>query len=593
MSFNRGHGLHLIPKNENSTKASWITHKAWRIAFFLSIVVAVVSARFLVWGLRAAHFHSISRETGSVAEFCGQVSPNHAGTALVYQQSVENGVGVFFAQIPGGNGKLLYELPEKYATKNRGALNLNVWGWAADDSLFAFSRLNGPSRELIICNGKSGAPERDAKVNRQIKDLVWLGSDALAFVNDENNLYFWRAGNESRGSRVSSFVRKGRTKPDISVRSLVALGNDTVAWQDGSAIWSWRYGAESPRRIWQGENRDIVDMGLSPDGQMFLLRLKDRNMETVAGVPVDGGEKEELAQFKALEGQTIKNQIVWWGEGFARAWGGVWQHSVFVYPHYGDKPQELWFPGGIISYSASGNSLYLAGSRSGEPLGVWRYTVGQVEPTCVLSNSFPRYQVALPVAPEKKEFLAKNGTTITYWLWTPPGIEPGSKHPLLLGGSCWGWDSYRSAVVNGGAYVVNIDQDDWYSDWTVGVPELMQYLRDSLPLDDARCYLFGTSAQVQYASHLLVEYPEIFRGELMFSPGGMGPSLKGLQGHGLFMDCGADDGITAGVLKYRDSAFRNGVAVTTIVHQDAEHTYRSIRSVRSRDEAVMKFVFEY
>ena len=79
----------------------------------------------------------------------------------------------------------------------------------------------------------------------------------------------------------------------------------------------------------------------------------------------------------------------------------------------------------------------------------------------------------------------------------------------------------------------------------------------------------------------------------MFDPGGSGPSFYGLQGHRLFIDCGADDLYTGGALQYRDAALQNGVAITTVVHEDAEHTYRSIRSVRSRDEAVMKFVFGY
>ena len=227
MALHRGHGFELLPKSSRSVWVSWLAHKSLGLSIAAGMVALVVVAHYFVSERQAGHFEAIARETGSVAEFWGEVSPNHAGTALVYQQSVETGVGVFFSRLPNGQRRQLYELPEKYATKNRGALNLNIWGWATDDSLFAFSRLNGTNRLLIICNGQTGDLEREAKVNRQIKGVVWLGTDALAFVNDKDDLYYWAAGNDRRGSRVISFVRKGTGKPDVTVRSLVALAPDT------------------------------------------------------------------------------------------------------------------------------------------------------------------------------------------------------------------------------------------------------------------------------------------------------------------------------------------------------------------------------
>ena len=587
----RGHGLEVLPKPEKPAWARWLSRKRLGLLVGIGVILVIVIARFVASGRLAAHYQALATEVGSVPEFWSEVSPNHSGTGIVYQQSTETGVGVFFSPLPSGERKMVYELPEKFAIKERGAQNLNVWGWAPDDSLFAFSYLSGTNRLIAIHNGKTGEKERETKVSRQLKGFVWLDANAVAYVNERDDLYYWGAGTEKRGSSPVSFVKKGAQKPGIPVRGLTAVSPDTIAWHDGSAIWSWQFGTERPAKLWDGETNNIVDMGIAPGGNYFLLRLKESGGETIARVQLAGGRLETLARINALAQQTNKNHVVWLGGGFAHAWGGVATHSVFIYPQYQAKPQELVFPGGIMSYASSGSSLYLVGSRAGEPLGVWRYDGNMEKVTCVLSNALPRYRLAKPVTPEQSEFKTKGGTTINYWLWSPPKVAPGKKYPLLMGGPCWGWDSYRSAAVNGGAYVVNIDRDDWYSDWTEGVPELLEHLRESLKLDETKLYAFGTSAQVWHASRLVEEYPDTWRGVLMFSPGGSGPSFDKIKKHRLFIDCGADDRYTEGALKYRDEGLKRGIAITTMVHEDAEHTYRSIRSVRSRDQAVMRFLF--
>lgn len=558
----------------------------------LVAVLGVLILKLVSGPETVAKLDDIATEMGSVAEFWGEPAPNHAGTGIVYQQSTETGVGVFFAEIPSGSPKLLYQIPEKFAIKDRTALNLSLWGWSPDDSLFAFSHLNGTNRQIVVCNGKTGEREAKAKVSRQIKSLVWLDADTVAFVNEKDDLYYWGAGPGKRGSSPVSFVKKGNQKPVGSVRSLCALSADTIAWHDGSAIWSWRFGAERPTQLWDGMINNIVDMDLASGGRYFLLRRKDAAVETVARVPVEGGRYEELRRIPALDGQTNKNHIVWLGSGFAHAWGGVATYSLSIYPRFGDQPKELVFPGGILSYTASGNSLYVVGSRSGEPLGVWHYNGDPEKMTCVLSNPVPQFRVAKPITPERSELALKGGGKLTYWLWTPPRLRAGKKYPLIVGGPCWGWDSYRGALVNGGAYLVNIERDDWYSNWTDGVPELVEHLRATHRIDERELYLFGTSAQVWHGSKLVEANPETWRGILMFSPGGAGPHIDPVKDHRLFLDCGADDWYSEGALKNRDEALKRGVAITSVVHEDAEHTYRSIRSIRARDQAVMKFMFE-
>lgn len=587
MSY-KGHGFEFLPKPDKSVWATWFSRKQGGL--FVGVGVAVVV--FAVWFWQQqdeARYQAIATEVGSVAEFWGDPSPNHAGTGIVYKRSTETGIGVFLSSIPGGERKLLYELPEKFADKDRGFQNLNVWSWAPDDSLFAFSYLNVSNRIIAICNGQTGEKEREAKVSRSIKDFVWLDANAVAYVNEKDDLYYWGAGNERRGSSPVSFVKKGTEKPFIQVQGLAAWGSESVAWHDGTSVWAWRFGEVNPAKLWEGMTNTLVDFETDSSNQILRLRFRDSTGDSVARYHVQSKRFESLAQLETLMIQT--NRIVWLGaRSYACAKAAFAPNILKVYRDGQKQPLDLGFTGGLNSYVANNSGLYVVGSKVGEPVGIWCWDGKREQLSCVVSNPMASYRHSTAVAPTQEQFATANGSKITYRMWVPPKISPKKQYPIIIGRASVRWNGYPIALANAGYYVVSIEQDDTETCWSDEVFPLLSHLEERINIKRSAMFLFGTSNHAWRASRVFDAKPELWQGMLLFCPGGSGPSLDNLVGKRLLIDCGADDPYSEGALRYRDRALERGIAITTVVHENAEHIYRSIRTLRSRDEAVIRFM---
>lgn len=118
MSSTRGHGLELLPKPERPGWQRWFASKRIGLVVAVSVLLIVVAVRFIVSGRRAASLQAIATEVGSVAEFWGEVSPNHAGTEIVFKQSTETGVGAFFSPIEAER-EVKAEVQGAFSTRRR------------------------------------------------------------------------------------------------------------------------------------------------------------------------------------------------------------------------------------------------------------------------------------------------------------------------------------------------------------------------------------------------------------------------------------------------------------------------------------------
>src|SRR5687768_862958 len=84
---------------------------AWGLV--AGVVVMILGWRSVVAMQRPANVGKITMEYAAVAEFWGEPAVNRSGTRIVFQQSTENGVGIFLGGIPNGHRLLIHEKPEK------------------------------------------------------------------------------------------------------------------------------------------------------------------------------------------------------------------------------------------------------------------------------------------------------------------------------------------------------------------------------------------------------------------------------------------------------------------------------------------------
>src|SRR5436190_5508712 len=76
----------------------------------------------------SANLQQIAKEVGSIRKFIGTPVPNHAGTKILFKQTTDTGVGMFFSEVPNGHRQLVYEQPEK----DYHAHDVMFLGWSSD-----------------------------------------------------------------------------------------------------------------------------------------------------------------------------------------------------------------------------------------------------------------------------------------------------------------------------------------------------------------------------------------------------------------------------------------------------------------------------
>jgi len=146
------------------------------------------------------------------------------------------------------------------------------------------------------------------------------------------------------------------------------------------------------------------------------------------------------------------------------------------------------------------------------------------------------------------------------------------------------------SFANAGSYFVSSEQDDKEGDWGEEVLPILAHLKSHLRIDAEKIYLYAASGFTPKVNRLLETHSEVWKGAILFSPPAF-PDATKLGFSRLLIDCGGEDFGAEAVAKYRDAAAQKGVAVTVAFHENAGHVYRSIASLRARDEAVINFLF--
>jgi hypothetical protein len=362
-----------------------------------------------------------------------------------------------------------------------------------------------------------------------------------------------------------------------------------VIYQQGQAVMSWTFGAVEPVKIWEATTNKLVDFVLDLKGKQLLLHCKDDDGEPLASHYLPTKYFTSLGIVPAPDYFTYR--VAWFnGNGYAYVRRGIANNVLRVRNSATGGERALDFKAGINTYVGSGRALYIVGSTAGEPVAIWRYQVGDEAPLCVVSNPMPKFTLAKLVAPTREAITNAAGVVMSFRLWSPAQASDRKKYPLLIGKVGNRWQGYPASVANAGAYFVSIEQDDKAGDWGEEVLPIVAHLKAHRSVDAEMVYLYAASGFTPKVNRLLETHQEIWKGAILFSPPAFpDPTKLGLSR--LLIDCGGEDFGAEAVAQYRDAAAQKGVAVTVAFHENAGHVYRSIASLRARDEAVINFLF--
>jgi hypothetical protein len=572
--------------------------RAWAL---VAVVVVVVGAwRGVILLQRPAGIGKITNEFGSVAEFFGEPVPNAAGTRILFQQTTENGIGVFFSVLPNGRRVLLDERP----TKGFDRRDILSAGWSPGDRQFALARkaqvANATGSEILVCDGETGTNLATVKLAGTVNRLVWLSAETIAYVDELQTLHKvetfggnrWRPPVPFQAAEVQVKGKKVRrpTKAErdalLPVRRLAAATADAVLFLRGPALWTWKFGEPAPVKIWETPTNELVNFWGELNSPQILLQTRGKDGTSFFRL---GGRGNDAAPVKITRAaESLGDQVVWLPGG-GRAW--LQGLTLWVQDPANKEPTRVEFVGGVNCLVGQGTELYLVGSRAGEPVGIWKYEVRKADGSCVVSNALPTFQCAKAVVPTRERITNPEGRVISYRLWAPPKLAPGRRYPLVVGRiDAQRWFEYPALVANGGAYFMSVDQPSAPGDWEAALLSACNHAASNRRIDPDNWYLYGYSGESSSVASLLENQPEKWRGAVLFSPGGL-PDLRRLAGKRLLLDRGAEDRFTTHLTKYRDEALLAGVEVTLAVQAGAGHNFFSLAAMRERDEALMKFLF--
>lgn len=585
-----------------------------RSAIGLLLVVLAVAPmlgrRFCVCSSRPAHIEAVVQELAAVGKLMLPIPlPNTAGNKLLFGQSTVKGVGVFLLNAANGQKQLVYEQPRKFYDPAK----FRIFGWAPDDSLFAFQEHDAQKWagcRIAVCDGTTGKVNETVNVDGRMIDgnwvfgitagFCWLSPHSFAYVRilgtNVDLVTVEQAG--GKWDTAKTFKLNGNKPPGM----LVATRDHSVVWQEGNTLKSMDTFSGSTTQIFHTTN-ELEEFFYSPVTEKFLLlcanQFGDDLYEFQPGQPVLGEVRgsvfTNLCRISHRPHSVAKALWLNHGNGIAYTIQDRGQETLMIKSNAAAIPVALGERGSIISFNVSGNHLFIAGSLTNAPPGIWRLDLNDGTFNCVYCSQEHPFQYAKYIAPLCKTITNGAGMEITYHVWEPPMNSPSQKRPVLLSQSPFNWQVYPELSANGGDFFINVDRPSFLcpelGNWAEDVMAVRAELAKDQRIDTNAFYIFGSSAESAPLASLVDQNPSLWQGIILITPEFF-PQLSGINSARILVDEGADDESTMGpILKYQQAAAAAGVPLTLSLHKDTAHIYWSMTEQREEAQQLARFLF--
>jgi hypothetical protein len=569
------------------------THDLTGLWLTLAVLIFVGGWRLWIIAHEPAHWATIGREIGSIAQFREDLYPNKDGTRVVFSQDTEKGVGLFFCDADSAKTKILCEQNEEgYSNQRFGML-----GWSPDGKLFAYAFPNNPKQqqeEVVICDGISGEAMGKMPVDAGLTELAWLSPRSFAHLNYNQDISVHEQKSDGTWIKSHFYPKIASETLQNSRNSFTAISENSVVWQRGNEIWRLDFDTSAFKKIWGSTTNKLQGFTYSRETGEFQLACFDKsgwyliNLDqqgAVLGVSHDERRKKYAylrdeaglnTFYVKTDANSLPNRIVWEGA---------------VEDHIG--PIGDYQSSGKYMY---GDYLYFIGTLPEEPVGLWQYRINDGESRCLVSGLKHSLSYARIVAPEGFVITNALGKQTSCHVWQPVNVIPGKKYPLILTQTTYGWSPFQQVAAQEGYYFGVVHRSYWNDEtiynWTTDVMTLYTILAKNPNVDTNRVYLFGTSWDTTFLSQLMAEQPDLWEGAILINPSIL-PKLSVSHGSKLFIVAGKDQ--RAGfewLTKYQDEAARLGIPVTLMLQKGSQHIPRSVTTERGRIMQFTKFLIE-
>ena len=561
------------------------------------VVVLVLGGRFF-WSRaqRPAHLMDIADELGSIAEFRDPPSPNHAGTRLLVAQDAQNGPGVFLCDLTTGAKKLLFEEKQQdYFVQRFGLL-----GWSQDDSLFAYYRQSAPkigAVDIVICDGNSGAVLSRISVSCWLSSFAWLSPSNFVYLNDMQDLFVYER-DPRYGWDLAQFRKNVTNGKRFEAQCFTATSTNSVAWLVDGAIWSLDLASDSPVKTWESPTNTLVDFSFSLEIEKYLLNCTNQQGHFLYTFEPTNNSFNRFDQLVCPpQDSIIKVAFVNQGRGYSYLSNHSDMISLFIKTNSSVQAVPLMGQGEIRTYTPGIDRLFIPGSQTNEPRAIWEYTVESGTLQCVVPASSRPIHYSKLVSPTVGVATNGFGNQFSYHFWPPVNVAAGKKYPLILGATPYSWTPYPQAAANLGYYFLTADRPGWGSEsakqWTGEVTALYALVAKNPQIDTNRILLYARSEETGSLSELIEQNPRLWKGAIIFDPGGALPDLSIQQPLDILIVAGEEDtNVVNSVAAYQEKAIGVGRPLTVAIIEHAPHDSFGTMVQTKRLRHLVKFLSE-
>jgi hypothetical protein len=598
------------------------------------VVLALVGGRYLwVWADRPDHHQEeIAAAFGSVALYYGSPQPDHAGNQVTYVRTADQGFGVFLANVSSGRKTLVR------AEVGSGSLGddcqLKVWPWSPDDSCFVYSE----PLQLGVANPTIGKTVTELDLPAKVAAITWLTPTAFVCLDVSNhlcqfeqqadgawgrteltihlkNLPSQKAASTPAGGNAMAGLPMDRFllpfNPLAKAFKLVTLNDHTIAWGQRTRLWSMDLNSNDPVLLLDLEktapaNTTLRDVSYSAGTGHFLLScVQDGQNSLCSFIP----DESSFGLQPILTAASVRDAF-WLPGANSDGWIGL-QANFLLAKREGDAEPARGAPFATIdalTATLDGQRLLMFGTAGDEPsAGLWQYDLSSAKLQVVASYADHPSPDAENMEHGLGSLLLPSGERVQYEIFEPSGIvsPPRRKSPLVIGNTDFGVAMrgahgrlWIPALAAAGAYVIIVNRADWWrgiEQWGDNVTAVYDQIKNTLPIDKNRVFLFGASAETRYMSEFMTNSPGLWQGAILVNPTGL-PDFSnapaGQRRPRILISAGGEEHEDSRFKEYQVKALNDGVMADVVISPGEGHHFVGNAAQLERAEAMMRFIFK-
>jgi hypothetical protein len=548
--------------------------RANRSGFLITAcVVVVIVGRWAYNDMEKTQRWKMADELAAATIFWGLPAANPDNTEYVYGQRSKAGLAVYW-QNAAGNKSLIWERKE-------GDFNPSIFSvqdWSPDGKYFAFA-CDGHARIRASNDGRQVA---DINVGGGLFNFVWLSPSSIAAFT-WRDLFLLNQG-QVGWTKIKLFSVTNAS----SVNTLIRLSSDSVAWRQDDDVWTFNLRTRTPSKISDATTNPVLGLFFSEAGRSLLMNCGTNGGDLFRCFPEEPDRPwVHLGKIGNPDDFIYKVYEIDGGRGYAYLSSN--QHdrdsrpavenknfTLLVKKTIQDAPVTILGKREIEDCELNGDHLYILGTQTNEPPGLWDYNVKSETLRCLFSGlSSTKYSKFS--TPEYKTTTNALGESVSYYIWPPTHMVSGKKYPLVVTQTTYRWMLEAEIAVNSGYYFALAERPSWFSQrinsWGEDVKSVCADLAKNGSIDTNQIFLSSVSTmEGGPLKELMAKYPEFSKGA--FLQGGIGPtSMNGDSADIVMLIGDKDDSLKLADLKtYQEAAVRNGIAVKVVLRKGPHST---------------------